>query len=92
MCSSLIVPTFVTKVTENLFSGWVSFLQTNFDVLTKKFWRIFFISAESILVLSSIFKRSFTCDDFSASYECSKIANIVKLGQLTRDIFRDFNA
>ena len=29
-----IVPTFDTKVTEYLCSGWVFFLQTNFDLLT----------------------------------------------------------
>ena len=43
----LIVPTFDTKVTEYLCSGWVFFLQTNFDFLTNHFWRNFFISFES---------------------------------------------
>ena len=33
----LIVPTFDTKVTEYLCSGWVFFLQTNFDFLTSHF-------------------------------------------------------
>ena len=32
--SSLVVPTFDTKVTEDLCSGWVFFLQTIFDFLT----------------------------------------------------------
>ena len=32
-----IVPTFDTKVTEYLCSGWVFFLQTNFDFLTSLF-------------------------------------------------------
>ena len=31
------VPTFDTKVTENLCSGWVFFLQTIFDFLTSHF-------------------------------------------------------
>ena len=34
---SFIVPTFDTKVTEYLCSGWVFFLQTNFDFLTGHF-------------------------------------------------------
>ena len=33
----LIVPTFDTKVTEYLCSGWVFFLQTKFDFLTSHF-------------------------------------------------------
>ena len=33
----VIVPTFDTKVTEYLCSGWVFFLQTNFDFLTSHF-------------------------------------------------------
>ena len=33
----LVIPTFDTKVTENLFSGWVFFLLTNFDFLTSHF-------------------------------------------------------
>ena len=41
----VIVPTFDTKVTEYLCSGWVFFLQTNFDFLTSHFRRnYFFIS------------------------------------------------
>ena len=37
-CLCLIfVPTFDTKVTEYLCSGWVFFLQTNFDFLTSHF-------------------------------------------------------
>ena len=43
--SSLDVLTFDTKVTEYLCSGWVFFLQTNFDFfLASHFWRIFFSS------------------------------------------------
>ena len=38
----IIVPTFDTKVTEYLRSGWFFFLQTNFDFLTSHFWRNFF--------------------------------------------------
>ena len=34
---AFIVPTFDTKVMEYLCSGWVSFLQTNFDFLTSQF-------------------------------------------------------
>ena len=40
------VPTFDTKVTEYLCSGWVFFLQTNFDFLTSHFWRNFKILFE----------------------------------------------
>ena len=35
--TNIIVPTFDTKVTEYLCSGWVFFLQTNFDFLTSHF-------------------------------------------------------
>ena len=35
--SSLVVLTFDTKLTEYLCSGWVFFLQTNFDFLTSHF-------------------------------------------------------
>ena len=35
--SRLFVPTFDTKVSEYLCSGWVFFLQTNFDFLTSNF-------------------------------------------------------
>ena len=41
-----IVPTFDTKVTENLCSGGFFFLQTNFDFLNSHFWRNFFFSFE----------------------------------------------
>ena len=37
----LVVPTFDTKVTENLCLGWFFFLQTSFEVLTIHFWRNF---------------------------------------------------
>ena len=43
----LVVPTFDTKVTEYLCSGWVFFLQTNFDFLTSHFWQNFSKSFES---------------------------------------------
>ena len=39
-----IVPTFDTKVTEYLCSGWVFLFRQNFDFLTSHFWRNFFIS------------------------------------------------
>ena len=35
---TLIVPTFVMKVTENLCSWWFCFLQTNFGFLSSHFW------------------------------------------------------
>ena len=52
-------------------------------------------SCTSIVVLSLISKRYFTCDHFSQSYEGSKIAILVilaNLGQLTGDIIRAINA
>ena len=38
--NSLVLPTFVTKVMENLCSGWF-FLKTNSDYLASHFWPIF---------------------------------------------------
>ena len=55
-----IVPTFDTKVTEYLCSGWVFFfLQTNFDFLTSHFWRKFFISFESYCCPELKFEKIF---------------------------------
>ena len=48
---SIIVPTFDTKVTGYLCSGWVFFLLTNFDFLTSHFLRNFLISFESYCCL-----------------------------------------
>ena len=47
----LFVSTFDTKVTDNLCSGWVFFLQTNFDFLTSHFWRNFLISFKSLYAI-----------------------------------------
>ena len=55
----LVVPTFDTKVTEYLCSGWVFFLQTNFDFLTSHFWQNFFISFESYRCLELKFEKIF---------------------------------
>ena len=46
----------------------------------------------AIVVLSLNLKKYFACDHFSSSYEGLKIAILVNLGQLTRDIFRAINA
>ena len=40
------------------------FLQTNFDFLTSYFWLNFLNHSKGIVVLSSNFKRFFTCDIF----------------------------
>ena len=89
---SFFVPTFDTKVTEKLCSGWVFFLQTNFDFLTSHFWRNFLYHSKGIVVLSLNLRRYFTCDHFSCSYEGLKITILANLGQLTRDIIRAINA
>ena len=52
----IFVPTFATKVTEYLCSGWVFFLQTNFDFLTSHFWRNFFTSFENYCSSAFIWK------------------------------------
>ena len=47
----IVVPTFDTKVTEYLCSGWVFFfLQTNFDFLTSHLWRNFFYIIRKVLL------------------------------------------
>ena len=55
----VIVPTFDTKVTEYLCSGWVFFLQTNFDFLTSHFWRNFLISFKSYCCPELKFEKMF---------------------------------
>ena len=57
--SSLVVPTFVTKETEYLCSGWVFFLQTIFEFLTSHFWQNFFTSFESYCCLKLKFEKIF---------------------------------
>ena len=57
--SSFIVPTFDTKVTEYLCSGWFFFLQTSFDFLTSHFWRNFFKSVKRYCCLELKFERIF---------------------------------
>ena len=47
---SLFVPSFDTKVTEYLCSGWAFFLQTNFDFLTSHFWQNFLIIIQQVLL------------------------------------------
>ena len=46
----VIVPTFDTKVTEYLCSGWVFFLQTNFDFLTSHFDGIFKVPVAYLII------------------------------------------
>ena len=60
--NEVIVPTFVTKVTEYLCSGWF-FLHTNFDSFTSLFDG-FFYHSKGIVVLSLNLERYFTCDHF----------------------------
>ena len=57
--TSSLVPTFDTKVTKYLCSGWVFFLQTNFDFLISHFWRIFFTSFERYWCVELKFKKIF---------------------------------
>ena len=76
---SVFVPTFDTF---DLCSGWVFFLQTNFDFLTSHFDGIFFYHSKAIFVLSLSLKRYFTCDHFSESYEGLKIAILAILTNL----------
>ena len=92
MRAVLFVPTFDTKVTEYLCSGWVFFLQTNFDFLNAIFDRIFLYHSKASVVLSSNLKRFFTCGHFLLSYGDLKIAILANLGQFTRNIFRAINA
>ena len=83
---TVIVPIFDTKVTEYLCSGWVFFLQTNFDFLTSLFLTDFFLyHSKSIVVLGLNLKRYFTCDYFLYSYEGLKVAILTNLGQLMRE-------
>ena len=49
------------KVTEYLFSGWLFFLQTKVDFLTKHFWHFFYLP-KGIYVWSLSLKRYLTCD------------------------------
>ena len=61
----IVAPTFDTKVTEYLCSGWVFFLlQTNFDFLAV-FDEIFLYHSKAIVFLSLNLKRYFTFDHFS---------------------------
>ena len=80
LTQTIIVPTFVTKVTEYLRSG-EPFL-TGFSKYCSK----------GIVALSLSLEKYFTCDHFSLSYGGFKIAILASLGQLTRDIFRAINA
>ena len=83
---TVIVPIFDTKVTEYLCSGWVFFLQTNFDFLTSLFLTDFFLyHSKSIVVLGLNLKRYFTYDYFLYSYEGLKVAILTNLGQLMRE-------
>ena len=80
-----VVSTFDTKVTDYLCSGWVFFLQTNFDFLTSHFDGIFLYHSKGIIVLSLNLKKIyFTCHCFSLSHGSLKIAILANLGQLTR--------
>ena len=89
----VIVPTFVTKVTEYLCSGWgFFFFSQKWLVKKSKFVWVFKYHSKGIVILSSSLKRYSTCDSFSQSYGGFKIAILANLGQLTRDIFRAPNA
>ena len=89
----LTVPTFGTKVTEYLCSGWVFFFFRQISTFYLAiFDGIFLYHSKDIVALSSNLKRYFTCDHFSVSYGGLKIAILANLGQLTRDIFRAINA
>ena len=65
LLTNVVVPTFDTKVTEYLCSGWVFFLQTNIDFLTSHFWRNFLIPFKRYCCPELNLKRYFTCDCFS---------------------------
>ena len=55
----IFVPTFVTKVTEYLCSGWVFFLPTKFDFLISRFWRNFLKSFKRQCCLELKFEKIF---------------------------------
>ena len=63
LTQTIIVPSFVMKVTEYLCTGWFFFLQTNFDfelaILTG-----FLYQSKSCVVLSLNVERYFSCDFF----------------------------
>ena len=52
--ANIFAPIFDTKVTEYLCSGWVFFLQTNFEFLTSLFDGSFLYHSKGIVVLRSI--------------------------------------
>ena len=83
---TIIVPTFVMKVTKYLCSGF--FLQTKFEFSTSHFNRIFLHQSKSIVNLSLNLKDILPKIHFLLSYGGLKIAILANLGQLTRDIFR----
>ena len=62
---TIIVPTFDTKVTEYLCSGWVIFFfRQIFIFYLAIFDGIFLYHSKGIVVLSLNLKRYFTCDHF----------------------------
>ena len=85
-----IVPTFDTKVTEYLCSGWVFFFFRQISTfLLAIFDGIILYHSKGIVALSLNLKKNFTC------YEGLKIdilAILTNFAQLTRDIIRAINA
>ena len=61
----IFVPTFDTKETEYLCSGWVFFSSDKLRLFDQSFLTEFFYHSKGIVVLSSNLKRYFTCDHFS---------------------------
>ena len=64
-CVLIFVPTFDTKVTEYLSSGWVFFFFRQISTFYLAIFDGFFYHSKGIVVLSLNLKRYFTCDHFS---------------------------
>ena len=90
--SNVLVPTFVTKVTEYLCSGGFFFFRRISTFLLAIFDGIFNYPLKVIDVLSLNLKRYFTCDHFLQSYGGLKVVILANVGKLTRDVFRANNA
>ena len=68
LTQTIIVPTFVTKVTDYLCSGWFFCLQINFDFLTSYCWRDFFISFRKYCCPELKFGKIFYLWSFSVKF------------------------
>ena len=88
----IIVPTFDTKVTENLRSGWVFFLQTNFDFLTSHFWQKFFISFKRYRCLELKFEKIFYLWSFFVKLWGFKDCHFGQFGTINARYISCFNA